>query len=97
MIARGIIARGGIEGKGKGATEPNPCGCVVAPATKGRGRYVVSRCEEGERLWDELRCRRDELEAGERRGGRKGHKARIDAFALARDEHARHVGLGSAT
>jgi len=71
------------------------CGCALAPATRTRGRYVVERCAEGRRLWEVLRSARDEMQDAQRCGGRKGHKARIDAFARARDEHARHVGIGA--
>ncbi len=76
-----------------------PCGCAVMAATKSRGRYVLSRCEEGERLWSELREARDDRQEsldyrahGRGRGARtrEGREIR-DRFAAARDEYHVHV------
>lgn len=96
MVATaGRVTQPAPEVTGVPVLEERDCGCVVASATRSRGSRVLERCVEGERLWGELRSRRDEMEAGEGRGERKGHKARIDAFAAARAEHARHVGIGA--
>ena len=93
MTARARIPDTAREGT-PGAAVARGCGCLVVPTTRARGGHVVERCAEGERLWEALRARRDEMQEAEGRGERKGHKARIDAFAGARAEHARHVGVG---
>jgi hypothetical protein len=102
MIAKGSLPQSGtegIEGKGKGTSEPISCGCVVAPATKSRGRQVLTRCEEGERLWSELRSARDarfesldHATHGRRRGARTREGREIlDRFLGARDTYQLHV------
>lgn len=92
MTARARIPETPVGGT-PGVVGKRECGCVVAAATRARGRRVIERCAEGQRLWDELRARRDEMQADELRlpGWRVGHKARRDAFAQARDEYHRHV------
>lgn len=47
------------------------------------------RCEEGQRLWDELIEARDAVREGQ--GQKKGHKARLNEFARRRDAYHEHL------
>lgn len=67
------------------------CGCSVSAPTRTSGSRVLSRCNEADGLWRELREVRDEMRAGTDRGEKVGHKRRIDAFARARADYQRHV------
>lgn len=69
--------------------ETRPCGCLISRPSAAASRVMVERCSEAKRLWAELRRVRDEMVEGESK--RQGRKARIDAFASARESYQTHV------
>ncbi len=65
---------------------------MTAPTVATCGCEPDSRCEEAQRLWDELIEARDQLRANERSGSRVGRKPAIDEFAHRRDAFHEHRG-----